>query len=165
MKPPQRLLGYRSVPALQRRQAPRLQLNIAAFACRRGRYEHAPETSISRRIVARATDMRQSVHGVGHAPNGQFRAGGICSGHRWAKCGPQMGHKAKRPLRGGRCCRGFHLCKTVVAGVRSGQYRGASIRVPLTGFRSELPGYAEHGAGNTATEVPGEAPVALSLRG
>ena len=25
------------------------------------------------------------------------------SGHRWARCGPQMGHKAKRPLDGGRC--------------------------------------------------------------
>ena len=54
---------------------------------------------------------------------------------------------------------------SVVAGARSGQYRGASIRVPMTGFRSELPGYTEGGPGNAATEAPTEFPVALSLRG
>ena len=60
---------------------------------------------------------------------------------------------------------GLPVSLTVVAGARSGQYRGASIRVPMTGFRSELPGYNEGGAGNAATEAPTEFPVALSLRG
>jgi hypothetical protein len=38
------------------------------------------------------------------------------AGHSRARFGPQMGHKAKRPLRGGRCFRGFHLGNAVVAG-------------------------------------------------
>ena len=53
---------------------------------------------------------------LGHKPNGRFRSAGIRLGHGWARCGPQMGHKAKRPLRGGRCFRGFHLGNAVVAG-------------------------------------------------
>jgi hypothetical protein len=48
----------------------------------------------------------------------------------------------------------------LVAGARSGQYRGASIRVPMTGFRSELPGYTDGGARNATTEAPAESPAA-----